>query len=445
MLKSIDGYKLLDFRLSPEKEVQSCIYHRSIIANYFKEIGDDFTVLKSYTKAEDIVRNRNQSKRARGLLKERKTIEDFDDINNVLKKFREWRRSYWSSPKNLHAHGYTEKGELREKTWHALNRFETNRNIENLSEALKNYRGKGVFLTLTVDHTKSLRESWETIAQDWHKFITRLVIELTNDLIKNYERKRGYPLSREKRKELRAKLKTHDFFHYIYVLEAQGNGYPHIHALFLGLDWLYYAGNKHDWQNDNPHSKNLKHFWHRGSVFVNSTKSGQNINSPVNYLMKYIRKTFDRSPDDNGKKELTQAMLWAFNKRSFNTSRGLLNFLKFEKKPKEIVYELHGMAHFEDITGKTTPLIRIETIKPEIHTEPELEVLTIDDIPELEILAGEMRITPQELKALNWLTYAKNHGKNWTFNLNRDGIRDRDKRLRMLIKRLRAKPKDNRT
>ncbi|MEM0143181.1 MAG: hypothetical protein QXL94_04420, partial [Candidatus Parvarchaeum sp.] len=184
-------------------------------------------------------------------------------------------------------------------------------------------------------------------AKQWNLFITRLAKEL------------GIPRSE---------------FHYIWVLEAQGNGYPHIHALFLGIDWLFWAGNKKQWIEDNPHSKNLKHFWQWGSVFVNASRSG-NIKDPIAYMMKYIRKTFNPHNDDD-KKILTQSLLWLFRKRSWNTSRGILAYLNYKPAPREFKIELVELDRFEALTGQTSPLVWIEDLKT---NSVEATVFTTDD------------------------------------------------------------------
>jgi len=256
------------------------------------------------------------------------TVESYDDLSLIQKRFREYLTYSADHPTLLHAHGEDDNGESIEATWAATNRFFSNRNIAPLSDALSRYTGKGVFLTLTVDHTRSLREAWEKIAKRWNIFLTRLSIEL------HYPRK---------------------YLHYIWVLEAQGNGYPHIHALFMGIDYLFWAGNKREWIEDNPHSKNLKHFWGWGSVYVNSTKEGNGIQSPVDYLMKYIRKTWESNPDS--KALLTQAMLWVFNKRSFNVSRNLPTYLSIQKPVKTL--KLQSLSSWEYLHGQSTPWIRL--------------------------------------------------------------------------------------
>jgi len=363
-----------------------CLDHYSVIQNFFRS-----AILTRVDKPEDISHNHDAQEHAKGLIKEKHSLEDYDDLNNVLDAFRRWQDHNDLYPKVLHAHGENSKGEPIEATWQALNRFQTDRNIRPLSEALTHYYGPGVFLTLTIDHSiiPSLKDAWENVSKRWNIFMTRLSKEL------------NVP-----RKEI----------HYIWVLEAQGNGYPHIHALFLGIDWLFYAGNKKEWIEDNPHSKNLKHFWKWGSVYVNSTKSGQNVKNPIDYMMKYIRKTFDPYSDDS-KKELTQAMLWAFNKRSWNTSRGIFEYLDFHVRTKHVM-KLEEMLTFERLIGQKTPYVRlIPAPKPNVEIE-ECEYYTTsdEDLNYLSEKSAYFEATYEERRALDFLIKARNNGHtDWVY------------------------------
>ena len=329
-----DSFSLTFDLFKPE----SCLDHESIIQNFFPN-----GVLKEYITASEISRNRNRNAKARALLINTiHNLESFgpqgqytEAINQVIQSFRDWRRMYTIHPKVLHSHLIdinnevirNKHGEVKSASWIATNRFDDNRNIYDLSTALKNYLGPGVFLTLTINPNYTDKEgdmtlprAWQTIAKEWNRFLTRLKHEIVGS------KKLNIPKSKRKKSPFNL-----NNLQYVWVLEAQQNGYPHIHALFLGIDWLFNVGNKEEWLEDGPHSKNLKHFWKVGSVFINKTASGMNIQSPVNYLMKYIRKTFNKQPDSDNKKELTQALLWAFNKRSFNVSRGLFDFLKYDR------------------------------------------------------------------------------------------------------------------
>lgn len=244
------------------------------------------------------------------------------------------------------------------------NRFTSNRNIFKLSDALHSFKGHGVFLTLTYAHDVSSPEAWKNrLSKDWNKFMSRLVHELR---INPYKSKRLKSLKMDLNMRLNffkgkinpsyPKINRSDL-HFIKFVEAQGNSYPHIHALFLGIDWLFNAGNKEEYLNDNPHSKNLKHIWGSGSIFVNKTTSGENIVNPVNYLMKYLRKTF--TDEDNNKGELTQSLLWAYKKRSFSVSHNLYDYLGVSKPDKSLdpdKVSLKGFVVFEKLAGQFTSI-----------------------------------------------------------------------------------------
>jgi hypothetical protein len=309
----------------------ACLDHSCIIQNFFSN-----AVLKESQASEFISHGKDPNNRSI-LDHEHTTLETYDDLTLIQTRFKEYLNYKADNPTLLHAHGVSNEGEPIETTWEAPIRFFSNRNIKPLSDALYETKDKGVFLTLTVDHSRTLKEAWENIAKRWNIFITRLAKEL-HILRKN--------------------------LHYLWVLEAQGNGYPHIHALFLGIDWLFWAGNKKVWNGDNTHSKNLKHFWKWGSVYVNSTKSGSNVKDPISYMMKYIRKTWNSNPDS--KAFLTQAMLWVFNKRSWNTSRNLPEYLHIEKKSSR--WTLHSISKFEYLHGQSTPWIRIKKAPRVIQT-----------------------------------------------------------------------------
>ena len=377
--------------LLPASKVR-CFNHSSIIQNFF-----DNAVINHSFKPNEISHNRDVQAMAKGMIKDKHTLFDYADLDNVLQAFRSWKQKCYLHPFVLHSHGQFDNGEEISATWQGLNRFQTDRNIKPLSKALENYHGKGVFLTLTVDHkiVTSLKDAWQNISKQWNIFMTRLSKEL------NIPRKD---------------------IHYLWVLEAQGNGYPHIHALFLGIDYLFWAGNKQEWINDNPHSKNLKHFWNWGSVFVNSTKSSAGVKNPVSYMMKYIRKTFTPYSDDD-KKELTQSLLWAFNKRSWNTSRGLLSYLGYSPKVPVVDLYLEEMVSFSRLKGQSSGVVWVDSIDPELYPEAvkPLDVLTTSD-EDLNYLAEKVslfRATSQEQRALKYLLdcRAKNKVSRWVVTL----------------------------
>ncbi len=396
--KNNDLSNVLDLTFELPKNKIYCFNHYSVIQNFFNN-----AIISYSYKPNEIPHHHDKQDTAKGFVKDKDKhrLEDFSDVDNVLKAFRNWLSSCYSKPKVLHAHGIYEDdyGNVLElnATWNALNRFQSDRNIKPLSQALDNYKGKGVFLTLTVDHSKvkGLKDAWQNISKRWNIFMTRLSKEL------NVPRKD---------------------IHYIWVLEAQGNGYPHIHALFLGIDYLFWAGNKQAWINDNPHSKNLKHFWGWGSVFVNSSKSDVNIKNPISYMMKYIRKTFTPYSDYD-KKELTQALLWAFNKRSWNTSRGLMSYLHYSPKIPVVDFQLEEMVSFERLNGQSSGLVWLEnTNHNDTSQSVEFYTTSNEDLDYLAEKVAMFRASKYEERALNYLISMKNKGLDvaYVFPLKND-------------------------
>ena len=252
---------------------------------------------------------------------------DRNDLDLIRGKYREWKKNYENYPRYLHIHGPDGEG----RNVPLKTRFHSTRNIYHLSRALQGYTGPGVFLTLTVERIYSLSDAWENILKWWNSFITKL--------------------------SQRLKISRSDL-RYIWVLEAQHDGYPHIHALFIGRSYLYRAGSKEEYENDHWGSGNLKHIWGHGSIFVNSTWKKGRVRSPIRYMMKYIRKSVGR--DENGKTELTHSLLWFFGRRQWGTSRKLLGWLGYEKPEPTGEWRPVSIDRYEKIRGQSTPLVFIE-------------------------------------------------------------------------------------
>lgn len=148
---------------------------------------------------------------------------------------------------------------------------------------------QAVLLTLTLDpklYDNDKLRMWLDIKPQYHRFITAL----------------KYHFKKENRK----------FPQYICSIEAQSNGNPHLHIVFLGASRLI------DWRM-------IRDLWHQGFIFINRTFDNEKIRYPINYITKYIMKAFSETTDKN---LLTQSLSWLFNIRSFNCSRGLLKNLK---------------------------------------------------------------------------------------------------------------------
>ena len=301
-----------------------CFNRNSITQNFFSQPDNYF--LNRHVEALDISHKRMPSPFKDPNIK---FLPDKDFINSALSEFDDYKRFHSDNPVIAVC-----SDEGKPVNFRLFSRFENPlRNISDLSFGLDNYKGKGVFLTLTYKHDITLREAWENVSHDWNAFNSRLIIELRKNpyqthLFKHKNRVMSLDMRLDYYKGiLHPSMPTlsRSDLHYVMVLEAQGNGYPHIHVLFLGIDYLFWAGNKQEYINDNPHSKNLKHFWSHGSIFVNRTKSGNDVKNPIRYMMKYIRKIWDNEPDYKAK--LTQAMLWYFGLNSFNPSQNLKQFL----------------------------------------------------------------------------------------------------------------------
>jgi hypothetical protein len=91
---------------------------------------------------------------------------------------------------------------------------------------------------------------------------------------------------------------------YLAAVESQKNGNPHLHILFFDCKRIL------DWRK-------IRDLWGLGHIFINRTPKGSKIKYPINYICKYITKTFtDNSKENN----LTQSLAWFFGVRSYTYS-----------------------------------------------------------------------------------------------------------------------------
>lgn len=88
----------------------------------------------------------------------------------------------------------------------------------------------------------------------------------------------------------------------------KGRGNPHLHIVFFGAARLI------DWRD-------IRDLWGNGFIYINKTKDGERVRNPVNYVTKYITKTFCNTNFDN---VYTQSLLWIKGMRSFDRSKGLI-------------------------------------------------------------------------------------------------------------------------
>ena len=177
-----------------------------------------------------------------------------------------------------------------------------------------------VFLTLTYDpkKTETIQEAWEKVSKDWNRFKSSL------------RRECGH-------------------FEYIWTVEAQENGYPHIHATIFGKNFLLWNGNRDTYATSGQRRKNgetatLQSLWKRGFTYVGKKDAGGQVVQPLNYMFKAISDSWgDRELCDKG--FLTQAMLWFFSRRCYGISMGLQNWLKENR-----------LSTKQDVEGNDVPL-----------------------------------------------------------------------------------------
>lgn len=355
-------------------------------------------------------------------------LEDFSysgQVQEVVNSFLAYMKSCYANPIFNHFTITNEKGTLDLNT-RLKNRFMSNRNVLDVLGRFQNLREgvPSVFLTLTYSHDQTPGETWEHSAQDWHKFMVRL----------KHERK--------------AKGLSNDF-QYLYVLEAQESGHAHIHALIMGpglLDgsrdgkpWLFWNGKYDDIQDaQSKHSrvKSLESFWKHGFTYVNKAKGGhEDIRNPIGYMFKYLLKTFyynkkgeDYTDKESDKDTLGKAFLHAYRKRSFNRSRGLLDYLEenyketFDVEIEEIrdsVVKQVGVEVFTHIPPRflNTKIKKKEGWPKGIPKPMECEAFTTSD-QDLNYLCereSELMNTREESRAMNFLLKAREQNRNFTY------------------------------
>jgi hypothetical protein len=169
-----------------------------------------------------------------------------------------------------------------------------------------NFRNnRSVLLTLTVDPKKygyNIPKMWEAMMgknSEFNRFMT--ILRKINDKSGNP------PLKYVATIEAMSGREENDYV---------GRGLPHIHICFFGVSRLI------DWRI-------LRDIWKNGHIWINRTKENTKVRNPVDYVLKYVTKTYNKMNKAN---ELTQALTWFFNARMFNTSRKLVYPLKYTGK-----------------------------------------------------------------------------------------------------------------
>ncbi len=146
-----------------------------------------------------------------------------------------------------------------------------------------NYKiSKGVFISLTYAHILTLDEAWVALDDD--------ISRITNSIkvfAKREAKKRGKPVPD---------------LQYFYVVEAQENGYPHLHIFYADIDRLI---DKND----------LRWLWGRGHIKIKK-RTNTNLGK---YMSKYLTK------ETNGKQsyriEMILPYVWKYRIRLYGSSQ----------------------------------------------------------------------------------------------------------------------------
>ncbi|HEC75933.1 MAG TPA: hypothetical protein ENI33_01585 [Thermoplasmatales archaeon] len=168
------------------------------------------------------------------------------------------------------------------------------------------HNSKSVLLTLTINPAlfKNKLEMWIVVKKELNRFMTSLKYHFKVD---NKRRiKKGYS-PREFPKYF-CTIQAHSGEKNRKGEESKAYGQPHIHILFLNAARLL------DWRE-------IRDIWKLGHISINRTPDGGKIRYPINYVSRYIMRTFTKTDDSN---ILTQALVWFFGVRSYSCSRDLL-------------------------------------------------------------------------------------------------------------------------
>jgi hypothetical protein len=179
------------------------------------------------------------------------------------------------------------------------------------------YRGKpSVLLTLTLDPKKfgyDMSAMWRSLSgkgSEFDRFMKWVRRSLSAD---------GKPCSY---------LMTIESMHGREFNDFKGRGIPHIHIAFFGIRRI-------------ADYKDIESHWDNGYIWINKTRNGETIRSPVDYVIKYVTKTYCEVSDDVSQDVLNQSLTWFFSCRLWNTSRGLVFPLKHSSGEYSACYLLY--------------------------------------------------------------------------------------------------------
>jgi hypothetical protein len=159
----------------------------------------------------------------------------------------------------------------------------------NYKDRSNRHKTKAIFVDYTYPRKISLSDSWEKIGVDLNRQFSKL----------------------------RSKYGEFSQFR---TFEAQQDGYAHIHAVLIFKDFefetFFYNGNWRIQERDDL-------IWSKGFsdvLALSNTRGG------LRYVFKYMAKSYTDTPSI--KEERTQALMWAFHKRSYSVSGDFLDLIR---------------------------------------------------------------------------------------------------------------------
>lgn len=160
---------------------------------------------------------------------------------------------------------------------------------------------RAVFLSLTYDRDLPIWEAWDRIGRDWNRFVTGL---------------------REKYGDLE----------YIRCWEAQGDGYPHIHALILFEDkefdaFFHYNKRKKEGKWRIQGKDDFVSAWHWGFSDIWAVSC---LNEGLDYIKKYLIKSHHKRNEVGSEPtmaEITVSLLWLYQKQAYAISGSYLDLI----------------------------------------------------------------------------------------------------------------------
>ena len=160
-----------------------------------------------------------------------------------------------------------------------------------------------LLVTLTYGPKRcSIREAWETIGTDYHKWITNL----------------------------RNKFGRITCFR---TFEAYASGYPHIHCSLIFQDHKFRAFRRYSWKERKVIWRiKEKHEFERAYHSFVDVRAIRTFAGSLHYVTKYLTKSYYEDPAlkdlDRSIRQLTLAMCWLFRKKSFAMSKDLLESIR---------------------------------------------------------------------------------------------------------------------